>query len=441
MSLRLSRGRPYSARRPAVTARHHSVHIRHREYVQDITSGDLDGNATGFKSNTFLVQPGLKDTFPWLSQLADSFETYRFVRVVYEFRSMSGVLSTSTSLGSVLLVAQYNSSNGAFADMISANNYEGAISVKPADSVTYVLQTNASLLPDVHRYIRTGGIPPGLDPRLYDLAIFQVISQGMPQANTFLGQLWVTYDIELFQPRVNPAVPNPMSLFSSYQGDPDEPLPNTDWFRDIGLPVNSTGFASPDLQPGGVVANASVILGTQGSNCVFPGSGNTVEANTVYFTDPSWAGKIVMVCQCWRASPQSTDYQKAPYLNIPATTTAITRYSGLSAGMQPAGAMPLTNPLQALCRAVVTDENAPPTYDTNGVMTMQYYKFAKIGDNVMINGVVQALTGAMFIAGLIFLTMSTDAILSFAVGDSYSVDLKMESSFALQTLSDIHDEL
>lgn len=72
--------------------------ITHREYIGDVITS---GTAGAFKTNTYYINPGLNKTFPWLSQIAQNFESYRMLGCAFEFKSMSSdaLNSTNTALG------------------------------------------------------------------------------------------------------------------------------------------------------------------------------------------------------------------------------------------------------------------------------------------------------------------------------------------------------
>jgi len=81
-----------------------STIICHREYIQDIVC------STGFVNNNFFCNPGLGETFPWLSKIAQNYEEYEWIALAFQFRSnsASALNSTNTALGSVVMSADYN---------------------------------------------------------------------------------------------------------------------------------------------------------------------------------------------------------------------------------------------------------------------------------------------------------------------------------------------
>jgi len=56
-------------------------------------------------------------------------------------------------------------------------------------------------------YTRAGSVPSGEDVRLFDVGNFEFATEGCANATDQVGQLWVTYDVTLFNPRLPDAVP------------------------------------------------------------------------------------------------------------------------------------------------------------------------------------------------------------------------------------------
>ena len=122
-----------------VNSAHKSVIIRHREYLDDIVSSATPNT---FKLQNFYINPGDRITFPWLSQIADSFEHYRIRGMIFEFRSMSAdaLNSTNTALGQVIMATAYNSALPNFNNKYEMENYEFGVSTKPSCSLMHPIE-------------------------------------------------------------------------------------------------------------------------------------------------------------------------------------------------------------------------------------------------------------------------------------------------------------
>jgi hypothetical protein len=188
---------------PQMHNNRHITRISHAEYLGDIICS-ATGTPSSFSLTSYDVNPGLASSFPWLSQVASNYETYRFNGLAYEYRSTSGdsIASTTTSLGTVIMAGAYNAASPNFITKVQMENYEGAISCKPSRNMLFGLECSRKLNVDDHLYIRTTNVPAGQDQKLFDLANFQLATQGMQANSVNLGELWVTYDVELYQPKL-----------------------------------------------------------------------------------------------------------------------------------------------------------------------------------------------------------------------------------------------
>lgn len=179
--------------------------ITHREYIRDIAP------SLGFTKYEFPIQPGIGLTFPWLAQLAESYEEYRIRACVFEFKSLcsDSVISNGTSagMGSVIMATNYNPNNNPFIDKRTMENYEGSSGRKPSQSNIHVVNVKKSSSPMTTKWVRTGGIDDNEDLRLYDMGTFTLATIGQDATNTgVIGELWVAYDIEFFKPKYSGAI-------------------------------------------------------------------------------------------------------------------------------------------------------------------------------------------------------------------------------------------
>jgi len=185
-----------------------NVIIVNREYIRDIGGSDT------FENSTFSVNPGVATTFPWLSQVADSYEEYRIRGMVFQFKSTSTpytVNQKSPSIGMVIMSAQYNVNNPRFTNKRDMENYIGAQSASVLQDQLFAIRPDTDPLKIL--YIRQG-IPTenNYDLRMYDMCRFELATIGV-NVNTddilvsnLVGELWVSYEIELIKPRLRDTV-------------------------------------------------------------------------------------------------------------------------------------------------------------------------------------------------------------------------------------------
>jgi hypothetical protein len=179
---------------PQFSINSRSVLVRHREYVGNVVSP-----GPAFTTTTFLINP-TTSLFPWLSELANSFEQFRLHGMVVEFKSTSAdaISATNTALGSVILATQYNVNSPPFSTQQQMEAYDFVTSCKPSESMIHPIECAVSPGGVAEFYVDTGY---GGDSRLSFLGATILATVGQQAAST-LGELWVSYDIELLKPKI-----------------------------------------------------------------------------------------------------------------------------------------------------------------------------------------------------------------------------------------------
>jgi len=195
---------------PAMHTSKTAVRIAHREYL-----GDVYSSTAAFTPLTFTINPGLATTFPWLSVIAANFQTYRFLGLCFEFISEGSEYANVAGLGYVALATQYNSLEGGFLDKRTMLNYDYSVATKPSNSMIHCVECKPSLLVADTLYVRQGSVPVGADERLYDLGQTTLAVGGNTASNSVIGEVWVSYDIELNIPKES-AASGTSNLFFEY---------------------------------------------------------------------------------------------------------------------------------------------------------------------------------------------------------------------------------
>jgi len=172
-----------------------SIRVKRREYL-----GDVMGS-TEFVSQRYPINPGLASTFPWLSTLASNYEQYKINGLIFEFVSTSAnaLNSTNTALGKIVMATNYNAVEPPFPNVrymlaTKFSNYG-----MPSSNLPHAIECAPGTTPTECLFVRSGAPALGSDLRLYDLADFQLATEGM-QATANIGGLWVSYDITLMKP-------------------------------------------------------------------------------------------------------------------------------------------------------------------------------------------------------------------------------------------------
>jgi len=192
-----------------------SVTVKHREFIQDIVGTVAYSNQVILNLN-----PGLVNTFPWLCSVAEQFEQYRIKGMVFEYKTTSAtalVSGTNTAMGVVMMATQYNANNPAFLDKIHLENYDFATSCVPSTSMLHPIECSPVQTSVEQLYVRSSYTTlTSQDLRLYDLGLFQLSTVGFQGTNT-CGELWVTYEVEFYKPKLG-QIPS-LAINEKFQGN------------------------------------------------------------------------------------------------------------------------------------------------------------------------------------------------------------------------------
>lgn len=187
--------------------------VSHREYLGDVITAPVAGQ---FLINSFPINPGNSLTFPWLSQIASNFEEYDIEGMLFHFKSTSSdaLNSVQTSLGTVIMATQYNAASGPFTSKAEMENYQYATDAKPSVSNTHMIECDRSQsVANMLYVLPTTAVPAGQDPRLYNFGTFSIASVGNQGSSVNIGELWCTYQIALYKPKLVSALGDEVDFF------------------------------------------------------------------------------------------------------------------------------------------------------------------------------------------------------------------------------------
>lgn len=325
------------------------VRIQHTEFLGDVES------SVAFQNNSFYLNPGISLSdggfTEWLWQVAGNFEEWKARGICFHFKSTSAEYSNATgsALGTVSLATSYNVLNSPFTSKIQMENYEGSTSTKPSKNMNMFVECANKQTPLHPMYIRTSpAIPTNADQRMYDLGIFQLATSGMNSAGATVGELWVSYEIDFFKPRINA---DPQGIYDHFQIPASANVLPASPFG-----TSTTGLIYPttDSSAGGAVSPGIVTA----ANCVpspttasrdnfaggVPTSNGTgtslgpTTANTYYFPPGAPIGSIWMIqydAGAFTAGAPGawtiTDYQCSGALLLTGNTASAFTNSGSSA--------------------------------------------------------------------------------------------------------------
>lgn len=185
---------------PQFTKGEHSVRVRHREFIKDIV---VPADGADFNLESWLINPANKDLFPWLGQMSRQYQQYRIHGMVLVFKSMSSDYAAAGPLGTVMIATNYNAVDREYTSKVELENSEFAVSCKPSMNLVHAIECDPKVTGLDTLYIRDPAYETGetSDRRFYDYGKVQFATQGLPgAAGSTMGELWVTYDIELMKP-------------------------------------------------------------------------------------------------------------------------------------------------------------------------------------------------------------------------------------------------
>lgn len=190
-----------------------TVVLRHREFIAQVR-----GSQGFVVQDSFQLNPGNVKTFPWLSSVAASFQEFKFRGLVFHYIPSSGsaVSSTNAALGTVMLQTSYRANDAPPTSKSELlNEYWSGESV-PNDTFAHPVECDPAENPFNVQYVRTDDVPANDSQLLYDLGVTHLCTAGQQADGNTLGDLWVTYEVELKKPIVSSNVTSQYQI-SSYQ--------------------------------------------------------------------------------------------------------------------------------------------------------------------------------------------------------------------------------
>jgi hypothetical protein len=180
-----------------------SSRVTHEEYIRDITT-----SASGaYKLDRLQINPGILDSFPWLSQIAANYESYRFAKLEFKFKTSM----PTTASGFVMYTPD--------SDPTEQSPTEKKIQLQMEHTKRCPVWNDMSLPIPVSRfldrykeyYVRDGPVNNQgvVDLKLYDacslyISTEQVTLPGVFNTPVDIGELWVSYVVDLLHPQLIP---------------------------------------------------------------------------------------------------------------------------------------------------------------------------------------------------------------------------------------------
>lgn len=167
--------------------------IVHREKIAKLTSG---GTGVFAVLRTVALNPGVAASFPWLSNEAAGYESYRFNRLRFVWVPSIG----SAVAGNVIMGPDYDANDPAPVGETALSSYTDADEERVWAPLSVECNPEHLNGNQKRKYMRLGALSTAQDIKLYDSGNFFVAVTDDAAAQT--GKLWVEYDVTLYDPQV-----------------------------------------------------------------------------------------------------------------------------------------------------------------------------------------------------------------------------------------------
>lgn len=307
-----------------------SIVLRHREFVGTVTS-----------TQNFTVQyqlplnPGMT-TFPWLASIAAKFQEYKFRGAVFHYIPASGaaISGTNSALGTIMMQTTYRASDSAPASKVEMLNEYCANEVVPSESAIHPIECDPKQNPFSVQYVRTASVPSGESVLNYDLGKTFLATQGQQADGNYLGDLWVTYEIELSKPTYSSNVTaSPLTTLVATGAT------TSNYFTTPGAIVNDIGvifsgftitfpaFTGSRFALSTFFSDSNVSAATWDTATVTNGTINWSQADTVI----SGAAQLLCVCGFTKIDPSKPSVLTLPHMTgvtgtVNTTATTVVRF-------------------------------------------------------------------------------------------------------------------
>jgi len=179
--------------------------IQKSEYIKEIS---IVPNVNDYNlALTTPINPGLASVFPWLSSIANNYESYRFKRLEFHLYSEA----PTNSAGYIALAVDYDPADAPPSNKVQFMDYEESVRANIWQNIEHV--STIKNLRKRKSYFTWDGVAKLDDPGLAQVGTLNVAYGGTGNTQpTFAAELWVSYVVELITPQLRTLV-NPSTQF------------------------------------------------------------------------------------------------------------------------------------------------------------------------------------------------------------------------------------
>jgi hypothetical protein len=151
-----------------------------------------------FHNESEILSLSNTSVFPWLAKLSTRYQRYKVKGMVFQYRSTSTDFNNS---GTVAIAVNYNATERAYSNMPAVLNSQFACSAKPSVSFYAPVECDPKSHPDGYYIRHENEVDSLTDIRMSSIGRLNIVTSGLTlPEGTVLGELWVTYEVELISP-------------------------------------------------------------------------------------------------------------------------------------------------------------------------------------------------------------------------------------------------
>lgn len=177
-----------------------TMRVSHIEFLGKVTSSATAGE---FKLESYQINPGNQQAFPWFATMALMYQKYRIHGMIIVFKSNYGSAFSSTNAeeGVVIMSTNYNCADPNFRNRSEMENTQYTNQAKPSEPCRFAVECDPYMQSQTSLYLAAGGVPQtGVGINECNWCNFQIATEGVQAEEVNLGSLYISFDIELMQP-------------------------------------------------------------------------------------------------------------------------------------------------------------------------------------------------------------------------------------------------
>jgi hypothetical protein len=243
-----------------------AVSIKFHEFIGNIAM------TSAFSVKSYPIDITQSTVFPWVNRIASNYQQWELAGCVFFLRSLSADTSVAPTqgMGAIYGSVRYDTASDAPTSKVDILNSTMSSSAKPSEHQAFPVecaraQTQVPLL----KVLPRGAIVSANDLQMYMVGYFDLATEGAPNPYIEAAELYVTYDVRFFKPRVEEVFAGGLYMLdclNSSLSQPFAPIPDT------------VAVAQPRFN------NLGVVLAASKDRVTFPLTTNTNQTFQLTFT-------------------------------------------------------------------------------------------------------------------------------------------------------------